>query len=435
MKRQDYLGSTTGSAQEELQRTIRRSRRLALKRRRERRRSVGEALGLTPGRDTHHRGNNLRQDAAEQLALSIATRDQQRGNERERRDRTRHKSRRDSGRSVATATWGLTRDGRRRTTEDHFNNLFNTPLAGSTDSTEDSNSTDEPNTEDRQFIKPDGEEESDPEYEPTDPAEFSMTSERDARARSSFRPVDQPRQDKQWRHTKGRDDESKRDDGAGLPGIGDLLAPPESHSAFQPGRAPTRRQLTPEFEKDEGINNYATRTNPSGSPRSHERTARKHTQEVRRRGEVGTYDPFLSPVGSRATHASKGEVDTHDPFEKHGQMSASEAKRGDTPIPNLPHGRGDRSDRRDRSDWDAAKNRVAQHAPRDRRDATYNGARYRDEGRREGGNRPPDRGRAYHEREPPYEPGDPGGGGAAGGGGGPPSDSDPGGGEHSERIG
>ena len=82
MKRQSYLGSSAGSAQEELRRTIHRSRRLALKRRRERRRSVGEALGLTPGRGTHHRGNNLRQDAAEQLTLSIATRDQQRGNER-----------------------------------------------------------------------------------------------------------------------------------------------------------------------------------------------------------------------------------------------------------------------------------------------------------------------------------------------------------------
>ena len=46
------------------------------------------------------------------------------------------------------------------------------PERGSEGSESETSADEEPNTEDRKFIKPENEESSDPDYEPTDPAEY-----------------------------------------------------------------------------------------------------------------------------------------------------------------------------------------------------------------------------------------------------------------------
>ena len=70
MKSLSTIGSTRKRQQRERTRTLRKSRRLALKRSRkqqERRTSVADMLQLTP---TRRHGNDLVQESAEQLALN-----------------------------------------------------------------------------------------------------------------------------------------------------------------------------------------------------------------------------------------------------------------------------------------------------------------------------------------------------------------------------
>ena len=77
MKNLSYIGSSKKEQQRERTRTLRKSRRLALKRRRlqrKRRSSVADILNLT---STRRHGNNLVQEAAEELALTAALNDHQ----------------------------------------------------------------------------------------------------------------------------------------------------------------------------------------------------------------------------------------------------------------------------------------------------------------------------------------------------------------------
>ena len=67
-----YVGTTSKKRKEERKKTVRRSRRLALKRRRERRISAGDAMGVSPVRET---GADLREAAAVQYALAAAVND------------------------------------------------------------------------------------------------------------------------------------------------------------------------------------------------------------------------------------------------------------------------------------------------------------------------------------------------------------------------
>ena len=70
----EYVGTTAKKRREYSLRTVRKSRRLAMKRRRQRRASVGDALGMTPTREPVN-GDDLQQMAAEQLAIAAATND------------------------------------------------------------------------------------------------------------------------------------------------------------------------------------------------------------------------------------------------------------------------------------------------------------------------------------------------------------------------
>ena len=147
--RLNYVGSTAKKRMEEHKKTVRRSRRLALKRKRQRRISAGDAMGVSPTREM---GANLREAAAEQYALAAAL------------NEISHEERKDRMKSITT--------GDNRLSSSHFRALFDSSNDDQT--TEDSQEMDVPNTEDRRFIKPDAEEDSDGEYEPTDPGELSL---------------------------------------------------------------------------------------------------------------------------------------------------------------------------------------------------------------------------------------------------------------------
>ena len=168
----DYVGTTAKKRREYSVRTVRKSRRLAMKRRRQRRASVADALGLTPTREEVN-GDDLQQMAAEQLAIAAATNDV-----------------RQSGKAKKKQT----RTGKRRDDDgplfDYTRSLFNspvTPRAGDLDTTEESDPFEEPDTEDRNFIKSDGASASDGDYLPTDPDEFNSELEESSsdRARRS----------------------------------------------------------------------------------------------------------------------------------------------------------------------------------------------------------------------------------------------------------
>ena len=165
MKDLSYIG--TSKKEQQRQHTLRKSRRLALKRRRQqkqRRTSVAEVLQLTP---TRRHGNNLAQEAAEQLALKAALNDDQltAGANKKRARKTRSSEGNHGGSTLAdcplprdseVATWFTKEESEGK--EEQL-------------STE-SSALEEPNTEDRRFIISLKEGESDREYVPTDPEEF-----------------------------------------------------------------------------------------------------------------------------------------------------------------------------------------------------------------------------------------------------------------------
>ena len=88
----------------------------------------------------------MREELAKQLAMLVAQNQQWEENG-ERKDPKRRKNRRTNRKSAGAGTWGLTCDGRRRnrTTEEHVQDLFRTPRAGSDTSTYDSWLTEKPN--------------------------------------------------------------------------------------------------------------------------------------------------------------------------------------------------------------------------------------------------------------------------------------------------
>ena len=332
-----------------------------LKERRNRRASVGEALGITPDRRERDTGTNLREESAEQLALLVAKNQHRERNEGEG-ERTQSKNRRDSGISVATATWGLTRDGRRRRTTEHFENLFQTPQVNGDDATEESWISEEPNTEDRQFIKDSIEEASDPDYEPTDPAEWSM---------------DTKNADEQWdprllqEHGDGRvNTENKTyvgelDTKTGfdfeethLKDLGEILG---LQKASPNPRAPVQRQLTPEFNRgseDEALRPLYSRD----LPRSNKSAKHTRIQEVNLRGEVDTLDPREQPGGfpDDLDGARGGDIDTVDPSERLDRLDRDDSNRQSQHERNYNHQRDivDKHKRVAKHDT-----RVAGHAP------------------------------------------------------------------------
>ena len=159
----DYVGTTTKGRHESSLRTVCKSRRLAMKRRRQRRASVADALGLNPTRERTE-GNDLQQIAAEQLAIAAATNDVRQTDRAKRRTRKMRDSSDD-----------------RESLFDYTRSLFNPPVAANNrnqETTEESDPFEEPNTEDRRFIKEDdGASENDGEYVPTDPGEFTAENE------------------------------------------------------------------------------------------------------------------------------------------------------------------------------------------------------------------------------------------------------------------
>ena len=146
---------------------MRKSRRLALKRRRqqrERRTSVADILHLTP---TRRHGNDLAQEAAEQLALTAAINDDQLTvGANLRKSRTKRSSR--NGRRESTlADYPLPSDSEVAawfTTEESEGKKEQPSTATS--------EAEEPTTADRRFIKPSWEKESDDEYVLTDSGEL-----------------------------------------------------------------------------------------------------------------------------------------------------------------------------------------------------------------------------------------------------------------------
>lgn len=156
----EYVGTTARKRRERNLRTVRKSRRLALKRKRQRRASVADALGLTPTQEQPN-GNDLHQMAAEQLALAAAENDKRQTGKTKKR------------------TMGRRGKGDDRDLFEYTKSLFTTPVGsnGAFQSTKESDLTEEPNTEDKRFIKDDDASKSDGEYVPTDPGEFSPHSE------------------------------------------------------------------------------------------------------------------------------------------------------------------------------------------------------------------------------------------------------------------
>ena len=262
MKQTSYLGTSRKALKANIRRTIRKSRRLMLKEKRNRRASVGDMLGVTPAKTTRETGTNLREESAEQLALIAATRDQQ-WEQETRNVLTQQKHRGSRGKSVGTATWGLTRDGRRnRTTEEHFQDLFTTPMAGDDATTDESFGVEEPNTDDRRFIKNAGDSESDPDYEMTDPDEWSMEA---SVVKRRHRARDNLGETKHEIDEKNEVADSKFDEG--LLGLGELLTPSSHGQLAGASEVPVKRQLTPEFEASAGGHISEDRANQHGKSR------------------------------------------------------------------------------------------------------------------------------------------------------------------------
>ena len=159
--------------------TIRKSRRLALKRRRENRRSsVGEVCNLTPGRATNE-NDALAERAAEQLGEAAAKlHDQQARSARKGKTNGRRKTKPTKGKTKGKTKKKDNHVGR-RVGDSYWEDPDETPrkslaglFEGSGGSTPQTRSSDEePNTEDKKFIKGDDEPESDPSYHPSEDEE------------------------------------------------------------------------------------------------------------------------------------------------------------------------------------------------------------------------------------------------------------------------
>ena len=156
--------------------TMRKSRRLALKRRRENRRSsVGEVYNLTPGKATNENGT-LAERAAEQLGEAAAKlHDQQARSARKGKTKGRRKTKPTKGKTKGKTKKKDNHAGR-RVGDSFWENPDETPrksLEGLFDGSEGStpqtrSSEEEPNTEDKKFIRGDDEPESDPSYHPSE---------------------------------------------------------------------------------------------------------------------------------------------------------------------------------------------------------------------------------------------------------------------------
>ena len=177
-----HVPASAGKRMKERQvRTIRKSRRLALKRRRKNRRSsVGEVFDLTPGKATNE-NDTLAERAAEQLGEAAASlHDQQARSARKGKTKGRHKTKATKAtkgkKDKTKKKWGNGAGRRARdflwadpdeTPRHSLVRLFDGSRSGGSTPLEHS-SDEEPNTEDRNFIKGDDESESDPPYNPTD---------------------------------------------------------------------------------------------------------------------------------------------------------------------------------------------------------------------------------------------------------------------------
>ena len=107
MKNLSYIGSSKKEQRRERTRTLRKSRRLALKHKRLQRKhrsSVTDILNLTP---TRRHGNNLVQEAAEQLTLTATLNDHQQtvvANKRKERKTKTSRGKRIAGKVLSTNT-------------------------------------------------------------------------------------------------------------------------------------------------------------------------------------------------------------------------------------------------------------------------------------------------------------------------------------------
>ena len=186
-------GKTKQRNRNSQERTIRRSRRLLAKNRRERL-SVGQILGLTPGL-VRHRSHTVEEAAAEQMAEIAAARhdkerSMQKGKRASRTSETRKTRVASTSRGTRTRTVsenaadvGASRSkkkvGSARLSfwsKDHAVTPRKSLVAMFDSVSEGEPSVDEePNTQDREFIKDTGEEESDPNYELTDSQEEELS--------------------------------------------------------------------------------------------------------------------------------------------------------------------------------------------------------------------------------------------------------------------
>ena len=189
--------------------------------------------------------------------------------------------------------------------------------------------TEEPNTEDKRFIKSSGEKESDEEYVPTDTEEFDY--ELSETERDFFRYPDKYVRDGsefESKNTAGEMIELDTKSGENSNKADDvwlgLFTPPRKHHKKQKSRSRVMRQNTPDYDakssdksaENSSANPNVNRKTRSGNNRSNNRSPRKHTQEGDVMGEVDTNDPRTRPdthMGDANRSVPGGEVDTLDP--------------------------------------------------------------------------------------------------------------------------
>ena len=154
----------------------------------------------------------------------------------------------------------------------------------------------EPNTEDRKFIKPSDEGDSDVDYAPTDPEELDYEHSEDA-GDDFFRHPGKYVEKGYVAESKNEiwdmeELDTKRADHFAKEMLEDFFTPPHGHRGNKKPNTRMQRQRTPTFGEDEidpFSASYPENTNENNSQKTH-----KHTQEVRAMGEVGTYDPTAS---------------------------------------------------------------------------------------------------------------------------------------------
>ena len=297
MKNLSHIGRSKEKQQRERTRTLRKSRRLALKRRRQqrnRRSSVADILNLTPNRNN---GNNLMQEAAEQLALTAALNDHRQTVVANKRKGHKKKT---SGE----------KKGRRGSTLSDYPLPSDSEVAGwfATDnsngeempSSTATSETEDPNTEDRKFIKPTREGASDGEYVPTDPEEFDygFSDETDG---GFFRNPERyignghamESKNDTW-DMEELDTKEGEDSAEEREMMGGYLTPPHAHRSPKNPGATMQRQLTPNL--GENIDNPFSDPIFENTKKCHVRITRKHAQEGKTRGEVDTSDPQVCPA-------------------------------------------------------------------------------------------------------------------------------------------